>query len=133
MDKGDFWYIIIRIICLLVLVIIFWVVCADAKTNKHSALNKRDGVFYFNGQKETYYNLPMDRILKKAEERLWVNAYWVREDGVKMFGSYVIVAAPFDVHPWGSLVETSLGTGIVLDTGLFAVDNKNQIDIATSW
>ena len=102
-------------------------------TKVQAKLNKRDGVFYFNGQKETYYNLRMDKVLKKAEERLWVNAYWVREDGVKMFGSYVIVAAPFDVHPWGSLVETSLGTGIVLDTGLFAVNNKDQIDIAVNW
>lgn len=102
-------------------------------TKVQAKLNKRDGVFYFNGQKETYYNLRMDKVLKKAEERLWVNAYWVREDGVKMFGSYVIVAAPFDVHPWGSLVETSLGTGIVLDTGLFAVNNKNQVDVAVNW
>ena len=100
---------------------------------KASVLTKKGGVNYYNGQKETWYNLNMDRIIKKAQDRLWVNAYWIRDDGVKCFGSYVIVAAPFDVHPWGSLVETSLGTGIVLDTGLFAVNNKDQIDIAVNW
>lgn len=96
-------------------------------------LTKKGGVNLYNGQKETWYNLKMDKVIQKASERLWVNAYWVRDDGVKMFGGYVIVAAPFDVHPWGSLVNTSLGTGIVLDTGLFAETNKDQVDIATNW
>ena len=96
-------------------------------------LTKSGGVNIYKGQKETWYNLNMNKVIKKAQERLWVNAYWIRDDGVKCFGSYVIVAAPFDVHPWGSLVETSLGTGIVLDTGLFAETNKNAIDIATDW
>ena len=59
--------------------------------------------------------------------------YWVREDGVKMYGDYVIVAANLDVHPRGSTVETSLGTGIVLDTGGFAAENPTQVDIATDW
>ena len=113
-----------------ILIFMILICCVPVKA---STLTKKGGVNYFNGQKETWYNLRMDKVLSKAESRLWVNAYWIREDGVKMFGSYVIVAAPFDVHPWGSLVETSLGTGIVLDTGLFAVDHKDQVDIATNW
>ena len=50
-----------------------------------------------------------------------------------MYGDYVICAANRDVHPMGSLVETSLGTGISLDTGGFAVADPYAVDIATSW
>ena len=99
-----------------------------------TVLTAKQGVNYFNGQKETWYNLNMNRVIKRANETFWTDkAYWIDERGVKRYGKYVIVAAPYDVHPWGSLVETSLGTGIVLDTGAFAETNKNQIDIATSW
>ena len=59
--------------------------------------------------------------------------YWVRADGVKMLGNYVMVAASYKTHPKGSLVPTSLGTGIVCDTGGFAASNPTQIDIATNW
>ena len=59
--------------------------------------------------------------------------YWARDDGVKMLGDYVMVAANLDVHPRGSLVETSLGMGIVCDTGSFASGNSTQLDIAVSW
>ena len=61
------------------------------------------------------------------------DSYWVRGDGCKMLGNYIMVAANLSVHPRGSLVETSLGTGIVCDTGGFAAGNANQLDIATSW
>ena len=91
------------------------------------------GTVQYNGHKETYYNLPMERVTENARKNGVNGAYWLRDDGVKMYGHYVIVAAPFDVHPYGSIVETSLGEGIVLDTGAFAVTNKNQIDIATGW
>lgn len=59
--------------------------------------------------------------------------YWVRNDGCKMLGNYIMVAANLKVHPRGSLVETSLGTGIVCDTGSFANGNPNQLDIAVNW
>lgn len=59
--------------------------------------------------------------------------YWVRDDGVKMFGNYVMVAAKLSDHPRGSLVPTSLGTGIVCDTGAFANGNSVQLDIAVNW
>lgn len=98
-----------------------------------TTLNAYDGVNHFFGQKETYYNLPMERIVEKAEENGIYGDYWVREDGVKMYGHYVIVAAPWDIHPYGSTVETSLGEGIVLDTGKFADVCKHQVDIAVSW
>ena len=50
-----------------------------------------------------------------------------------MFGDYVMVAANLDIRPKGTLVETSLGTGIVCDTGGFANSNMYQLDIATTW
>ena len=58
---------------------------------------------------------------------------WVRDDGVKMFGDYIMCAANLGVHPFGSLVECSLGTCIVVDTGGFAAGNPNQLDIAVTW
>ena len=42
-------------------------------------------------------------------------------------------AANLNVHPRGSLVETSMGTAIVCDTGGFAYSNSTQLDIATTW
>lgn len=59
--------------------------------------------------------------------------YWVREDGAKMLGDYVMVAAHLDIRPRGTIVETSLGKGIVCDTGGFAAGNPTQLDIATAW
>ena len=59
--------------------------------------------------------------------------YWVRDDGVKMFGNYVMIAANLNIRPRGSLVQTSLGMGMVCDTGTFAKRNPTQIDIATAW
>lgn len=82
---------------------------------------------------ETYYNLPMDGVIQQARNFGIEGEYWVRDDGVKMYGDYVILACNRDVHPMGTLVETSLGTGISLDTGGFAEGNPNQCDIATAW
>lgn len=96
-------------------------------------LTPSGGVYYYGDQKETYYNLPMDGVIQQARNFGIEGEYWVREDGVKMYGDYVICACNRDVHPMGSLVETSLGTGISLDTGGFAAGNPNQCDIATSW
>ena len=86
--------------------------------------------------KETYYNLPMQgvvRIMRNMGFSESEYSYCVRDDGVKMFGSYVMCACNLSVHPRGSVVETSLGTGICVDTGGFAKHNPTQIDIATSW
>lgn len=98
-----------------------------------SGLTASGGVNYHGEQKETYYNLNMDQVVSNAQAAGIPGEYWVREDGVKMYGDYVIVAANLDVHPRGSTVETSLGTGIVLDTGGFADENPTQVDIATDW
>lgn len=49
------------------------------------------------------------------------------------FAALVMVAADLDLFPRGTIVETSLGPGIVCDTGEFIYDNPHQFDIATTW
>ena len=104
-------------------------------TTAQAKLNKRDGVNYYKGTKETYYNLPMERIYAKADANFGSHhKKWVREDGVRMYGPYVVLAVPFDVYPYGTTdIPTSLGLGIALDTGAFAEVNKQQIDISVTW
>lgn len=101
--------------------------------NSDSALTASKGVNYYNGNKETYYNLDMSGCVSIMRNMGNNDEYWVREDGCKMLGNYIMCAANLDVHPRGSLVETSLGTAIVVDTGGFADSNPNQIDIAVNW
>jgi hypothetical protein len=99
-------------------------------------LNPAAGVNYYGYQKETYYNLPMDVVVMYAKQRIdgmQEAEPWIRDDGCKMLGDYIMIAANQNIHPYGSLVETSLGTGIVVDTGGFAITNPNQVDIAVNW
>ena len=91
------------------------------------------GVFQGPSGKETYYNLPMQGVVSIAKSMGIEGDYWVRDDGVKMYGDYVMVAANLSIRPRGSLIQTSLGMGIVLDTGGFASSNPTQLDIATNW
>lgn len=83
--------------------------------------------------KETYYNMDMTGVIQIMRNMGNTDEYWIREDGVKMLGDYVIIAAALDIRPRGSLVNTSLGVGIVCDTGGFAYANPTQIDIAVNW
>ena len=88
------------------------------------------------GGDESYYDLNMNKVVKIMREQGFDELnypYWVREDGVKMLGNFVMVAANLQVHPRGSLVPTSLGVGLVCDTGTFAKKNVLKLDIATSW
>lgn len=103
-----------------------------------TVLTAYSGVNYGPTGKETYYNLPMDNIVSmmrsfgySAEDY----PYWVRDDGCKMLGPYIMVAANLDHFPRGSIVECSLGTALVCDTGGFAQweEGWSQLDIATNW
>ena len=86
--------------------------------------------------KETYYNLDMS-VCVKVMRRMGFSEeeypYAVRSDGVKTLGGYVMVAANLGIRPKGTLIETSVGTGIVVDTGGFAKRNRTQLDIAVNW
>ena len=97
-------------------------------------LTKSGGVYYGPSGKETYYNLNMNGVVSNAQNMGIEGEYWVREDGCKMYGDYFICAADLNVHPRGSLVESSLGTCIVLDTGGFTTNGSGvALDIAVDW
>ena len=99
-------------------------------------LTRSGGVFRGPSGKETYYNLNMSRIVQIMRDLGYSEEeypYWVREDGCKMLGDYIIVAADLTIRPRGTILETSLGTAIVCDTGTFAQTNPLQIDIAVNW
>ena len=98
-----------------------------------SVLSPSAGVVMGPSGKETYYNLNMSGVISILQGMGINEEYWVREDGVKMYGDYIIAACAFDIRPRGSYVETSLGTAICADTGTFAYDNPTQIDIAVDW
>ena len=109
--------------------------CATTYTNitGDGVLTASKGVNYGPSGKETYYNLNMSGVVNIMQNMGYNEQYWVREDGVKMYGEYVMVAADLNTHPRGSIVESSLGTAIVVDTGGFAASDPNQLDIATDW
>lgn len=101
-----------------------------------SKLTKRMGVNYGPTGKETYYNLPMSGVVRIMRNQGFSEAeypYWVRDDGCKMLGDYIMVAANLNVFPRGSVVECSLGMALVCDTGGFAKNNPYQLDIAVNW
>lgn len=99
-------------------------------------ITKEIGGYMGESGRETYYNLKMDicvsymRELGYDEEQY---PYWIRSDGAKMLGNYVMVAANWKIRPKGTIIPTSLGDGIVVDTGEFVVDYPYGVDIAVDW
>ncbi|MBR2522910.1 MAG: hypothetical protein IKE53_00545 [Clostridiales bacterium] len=99
-------------------------------------LNKRDGVCYGPSGRETYYNLDMKQVVQRMRSLGYSASeypYWVRSDGVKMLGPYVMVAANFRIRPRGTILESSLGTAIVCDTGGFIRWAPRGLDVAVDW
>ena len=86
--------------------------------------------------KETYYNLPMQGVVNRMRQ-LGYDAenypYYIREDGAKCLGPYILCAASLEIRPIGTILETSRGKAIVADTGSFARSNPTQIDLAMQW
>lgn len=82
---------------------------------------------------ETFYNRPMEGVISIMQGEGFDAPYWVREDGVKMYGDYIMVAADLTLRPRGTILKTSLGLGIVCDTGEFIYSNPWQVDIAVCW
>lgn len=96
-------------------------------------LNSTNGAVEGPSGRETYYNLDMSGVISIMRSMGYKHEYWVRNDGVKMFGEYVMCAANLDIRPKGTIIDTTLGKGIVCDTGSFAQANPTQIDIAVNW
>lgn len=98
-----------------------------------SHLTRGLGIFAGPSGKETWYNLPMGLCIRYMEDLGYSYEYWIRSDGVKMYGPYVMCAADLSIRPKGTILETSLGKAIVCDTGEFVNQNRYQVDIATNW
>jgi hypothetical protein len=99
-----------------------------------AVLNTKNGVVTGPLGKETYYNLNMSGVVRAMRGLGNEDEYWVRKDGCKMLGDYIMVAANLKKYPKGTIVETSLGKGIVCDTGGFVHNGSGvTFDIATNW
>lgn len=101
----------------------------------YSVLNKRMGVNYFNGQKETYYNLRMTGVIRLLDDMgIPHGEYWIRDDGAKMLGEYIMLATDTDRIPKGTIWETSLGTGMIVDHCSGSESYPGVwIDVAVNW
>jgi uncharacterized protein YabE (DUF348 family) len=81
--------------------------------------------------RETYYDLNMNVVMQSCGQGGY---YTVRPDGAKVDAQgYILIAANYSNYPKCSLVETSLGTGKVYDTGGFALRHPHGFDLATDW
>lgn len=100
-----------------------------------AVLSASAGRIYGPSGAETYYNLDMGGVIANTRAAGVEGDYWVRDDGVKMYGEYVIAACDVTgaVHNRYDVVQSSLGAAICLDTGGFASADPYQLDIATTW
>jgi len=104
--------------------------------NNGSGLSKSMGAQFWTDSKgvshrETYYDLNMSAVMQSCGQGGY---YTVRPDGAKVDAQgYILIAANYSNYPKCSLVETSLGTGKVYDTGGFAARYPNGFDLATDW
>ena len=96
-------------------------------------LNASAGIVQGPSGSETFYNLDMSGVIYLMKNLGYDYNYWIRDDGVKMYGKYVMCAADLSIRPKGTIIETSLGTGIVCDTGGFVTIDSNRLDIAVNW
>lgn len=81
---------------------------------------------------ESWYNLPMHNVINTMREMGYTEAdypHYVREDGVKMLGDFIMVAANLEIYPRGTVVQTSLGQGLVCDK----CEHGQEFDIAVEW
>lgn len=99
-------------------------------------ITKERGGYMGPSGRETYYNLYMGNCVNYMRELGYdeINyPYWVRDDGAKMLGLYVMCAANWKTRPRGTIIPTSLGDAIVVDTGEFVADYPNGVDLAVDW
>lgn len=99
-------------------------------------LTRKWWVFNWPSGRETYYNLNMSGVVRNMRSIGYSESkypYHVRNDGVKMLGPYVMVAANLAIRPKGTILPTSLWTWIVCDTWGFVRKYPKWIDIATNW
>lgn len=112
---------------------------ANERRNEESpygCLTKERGVFIGPSGREKYYNLPMGTVVNNMRAMGYGEAeypVWVREDGVRMFGPFVMIAANTYERPKGTILDTSLGEAIVVDHCVAAETDTGLIDVAVTW
>ena len=95
-------------------------------------LTAKIGTINYAGHVETWYNLKMNKVVERADNFYGLSdVYGVTEDGIKTYNGFVILAADKSV-PYGTVVETSRGIGLVLDYHTIK-NGENVYDVATSW
>ena len=95
-------------------------------------LTAKLGTIQYCEHRETWYNLSMKKVVERADAYYELSdVYGVREDGVKTYNGLVILAAHKSV-PYGTVVETSRGMGVVLDYHTVK-DGQNLYDLAVAW
>ncbi len=87
-------------------------------------LTRSKGVVYYNGHRETWYSTSEG----SAGVVVGIPGRYTGSDGIIRDGDGYICVASSD-YPKGTVVETSLGTGKVYDTGCAS----GTIDIYTEW
>ena len=104
----------------------------DTFTWDGPVLNSFDGIVSSDqtpsGYKETYYNLEMKYVIENMRNLGYSEEdypYWIRDDGVKMFGDYVCVAL---IAEKGEIVPTTRGMGMVVD-----YCPEGTLDVAVTW
>lgn len=108
----------------------------NAEEPERPHLTKSSGVFAGPSGKETYYNLPMGvcinnmRAMGYDVERF---PYSIRPDGAKCLGPYVMCASNNSLRPKGTIIETSLGMAIVVDSCPAANSNPELLDMCVDW
>jgi len=102
-------------------------------SGENGSLTSRQGKIAGPSGNETFYNLDMSGCVQRMHNLGYNGDYWVREDGVKMLGPYIMVAADFSQRPLGTVLECSLGTAIVVDTGEFVSWDPTRLDVAVTW
>lgn len=96
-------------------------------------LTKSKGVNYGPLGRETYYNLPMQGVINIMRRNGYDAErfpYWVRDDGVRMLGDYIMLAGRVGQFERGTIVQCSLGEGIICDYGYL---EWNGVDVAVVW
>lgn len=99
-------------------------------------ITKERGGYMGPSGRETYYNLYMGNCVAYMRELGYSEEEypeWTRDDGAKMLGLYVMCAANWKTRPRGTIIPTSLGDAIVVDTGEFVADYPNGVDLAVDW
>jgi hypothetical protein len=82
---------------------------------------------------ETFFNEDVSEILKNVSEG-YLGDYWETEDGIKMFGEYIICKCRYDANkyhpnlPIGTVIPTTLGLALVCSN-----DTQEDISIAVTW